>query len=168
MAPHSGKGMSALMAPASAAVERPRLIMPTWGPLPWAMTTSLPSAIRSTIALAVLLTRASCSVAVLPRALPPRAITIRLLIIQYTSFLRADRGVRPHAFYGRADAHIDPCGMRADRMPCPIRSLFLSAIAGAFGSTPAIGWFRSISAACDGCRQRPDPSGPSRDPSPGT
>ena len=42
------------------------------------------------------------------------------------------------------------------------------AIAGAFGSTPAIGWFRSISAACDGCRQHPDPSGLSRDPSPGT
>ena len=42
------------------------------------------------------------------------------------------------------------------------------AIAGAFGSTPAIGWFRSISAACDDCRQHPDPSGLSRDPSPGT
>ena len=42
------------------------------------------------------------------------------------------------------------------------------AIAGVFGSTPAIGWFRSISAACDGCRQHPDPSGLSRDPSPGT
>ena len=73
--------MSALMAPASAAVDRPRLIIPTWGPLPWAMTTSLPSAIRSTMALAVLLTRASCSAAVLPRALPPRAMTMRLDIV---------------------------------------------------------------------------------------
>ena len=81
MAPHSGKGMSALMAPLSAAVERPRLIMPTWGPLPWAMTTSLPSAIRSTMALAVSVTRWSCSAAVLPRALPPRAMTILLLIL---------------------------------------------------------------------------------------
>ena len=36
-------------------------IMPTWGPLPWAMMTSLPCAIRSTMGFAVSVTRASCS-----------------------------------------------------------------------------------------------------------
>ena len=61
IAPHSGKGMSDLMASASAAVAMPRLIMPTCGPLPWAMMTSLPCAIRSTMGFAVSVTRASCS-----------------------------------------------------------------------------------------------------------
>ena len=61
IAPHSGKGMSDLMALASAAVAIPRLIMPTCGPLPWAMMTSLPCAIRSTMGFAVSVTRASCS-----------------------------------------------------------------------------------------------------------
>ena len=76
IAPHSGKGISLLMAPASAAVLMPRLIIPTWGPFPWAMTTWLPSWMRSTMGLAVCRTSSSCSAGVLPRALPPRAMTI--------------------------------------------------------------------------------------------
>ena len=53
MAPHSGKGMDARMAPALAAVSSPRLIIPTWGPLPWTITTFLPLSTRSAMALAV-------------------------------------------------------------------------------------------------------------------
>ena len=53
-------------------------IMPTWGPFPWAMMTSCPSSIRSTMALAVCFTAIICSGRLLPRALPPSAITIRL------------------------------------------------------------------------------------------
>ena len=41
-------------------------------------TSSLPASMRSTIALAVSVTSCSCSAAVLPRALPPRAMTMRL------------------------------------------------------------------------------------------
>ena len=58
-------------------------IMPTWGPLPWAMTTWWPCSIRSTMALAVCLTAAICSGRLLPRALPPRAMTMRFPIPSY-------------------------------------------------------------------------------------
>ena len=51
------------------------LIMPTWGPFPWDTTTSQPSSIKSTIALAVIFTAAICSGRVFPRAFPPSAMT---------------------------------------------------------------------------------------------
>ena len=57
-------------------------IMPTWGPLPWAMTTWLPAWMRSAMALEVCFTATICSGRLLPRALPPRAITIRLPIFK--------------------------------------------------------------------------------------
>ena len=53
-------------------------IMPTCGPLPCATMTSLPSAIRSTMALEVCFTAAICSGRFFPNALPPSATTILL------------------------------------------------------------------------------------------
>ena len=61
------------------------LMMPTWGPLPWATMTWLPSSMRSTMARAVIFTAVACSGRVVPRALPPRAMTMRFPIISKTS-----------------------------------------------------------------------------------
>ena len=61
-------------------------IMPTWGPLPWAMTTSWPSWMRSAMALAVCFTAIICSGRLSPSALPPRAMTIRLPMILHLVF----------------------------------------------------------------------------------
>ena len=61
-------------------------IMPTCGPLPWAITTSSPSWIRSTMAFAVFFTAAICSGRFLPRAFPPRAITILCFINSHLTF----------------------------------------------------------------------------------
>ena len=54
------------------------LIMPTWGPLPCDTMTLVPSSTMSTMFLAVSFTSWSCSWGVLPRALPPSAMTTDL------------------------------------------------------------------------------------------
>ena len=54
------------------------LIMPTWGPFPWETTTLMPSSTMSTMFFAVAFTSSSCSWGVLPRALPPSAMTTDL------------------------------------------------------------------------------------------
>ena len=51
--------------------------MPTCGPLPWVMMISLPCSMRPSSAWAAWATFSICSSGVLPRALPPRATTMR-------------------------------------------------------------------------------------------
>ena len=62
---------------ASWAAAKAFWIMPTCGPLPWVMMISLPCSMRPSSAWAAWLTRSICSAGVSPRALPPRATTMR-------------------------------------------------------------------------------------------
>ena len=83
------------------------LTMPTWGPLPWATTTSQPSSIRSTIALEVIFTAFICSGRVLPRAFPPRAMTIRFFfsiagLLYQSSFTAAIVSTSQRTPFGRS------------------------------------------------------------------
>ena len=78
MAPASGNGISGVLPSCWDAYAKALLIMPTCGPLPWLTTTFVPSPTMSTMCLAVFFTSASCSWGVLPRALPPSAMTTDL------------------------------------------------------------------------------------------
>ena len=78
MAPASGNGISGVLPSLADAYANALLIMPTCGPLPWDTMTLVPSSTMSTMFLAVSFTSWSCSWGVLPRALPPSAMTTDL------------------------------------------------------------------------------------------
>ncbi|CRH56884.1 Uncharacterised protein [Chlamydia trachomatis] len=80
MAPASGKGTNGDLVLTEAALTNPLKIIPTCGPLPWPTITSCPALTSSAIFLAGILTSSFCSAGLFPKAFPPKAITILLII----------------------------------------------------------------------------------------